>query len=631
MRNLLRCVHARVGSAERGAIALTAALSMVFVIGGAAMGVDVGHRAWRDRRLQTIADSVSLDAVRAVGDRRVPGSEELFAIDLAQRSAERNSYNWTDTVAGHSLLVEVGMAQGATRTFVALPSGSAMGLANAVRITITAAVESHFLPGTTLLTAEAVALADEFGVAPNSTPTASPTPTASSSPPSSLTTTDGLGGFSIGSFGARSSPTFAQTANQALGGLVNGTITLDAAGYQGLADATITVNSLLTTLGFMTGTGSPEQVLSASVSIPTLLQASIQALAADGSPEALTAAAALASIAAVADADLTLVIGDLLDISASTPGQVGKAKLKVLPFIVAAAEIANKNRLITFNLPASVSGLTGSTLSVGFIEKPAMALGPAAVGTDGLWVTRARTAQARFQLTMSLTDGVEISGAVYPVTVPVYLEGNAAAGSLTATDCTNGGVGIHAETDALRAFVGTVGSSAMTDGSTPATVSPATFVDAPGVVTVTGTGEGTINGAVADLIFPWALPPGTAPAKQTVGATAIRMGDLLEASVTATATTALGLPLPGVDAAVLALVKPMLKELDTIMHDAMAVLGLGPETGTTLAGADVDNFFLSCTPTTSGGGGGSGGVGGSGGGGPGGNGNSDRERRRLIG
>ena len=83
----------RLHSAERGAVAVVAGLFLVVLISAAAMAFDTGRLTWTKRSLQGMADDASLDAVRAVGDRRVPGSEEANALLFAQRSLERNHFD----------------------------------------------------------------------------------------------------------------------------------------------------------------------------------------------------------------------------------------------------------------------------------------------------------------------------------------------------------------------------------------------------------------------------------------------------------------------------------------------------------------------------------------------------------
>lgn len=633
---------------EAGAVAVVVALFMVVLTSAAALGIDLGRIAWAHRSLQGLSDEAALDAVRAVGDRRVPGSEESQAFTLAARSLTRNDYDYTDTAAGHSLGVVLGIADPNTRVFVPLPSGGPMDLANALKVGITTTTGHIFVGGETDLEAAATAMIDDTGSAvltspspaPSSTPPASSSPTPS--PPSTLTANPGIAGISVGSFAARvdsdSSPVVT-TLNATLPGLLGVNTTIDAAGYNGLVDASITLQALQQQLGALLGLGSADQVLNATVTFGELITATTQALNADGSDASVAAAGALDELKTV-DTSYSVPVADLLKVSVSDATSAANAQLNVLTLVAMAAEIANTNRLVSLNVPVTITGVTSATLAMGFVEKPSQAIGEARTDATGAWITRAHTAQTRMLLTMTLADSIPIAGVSYPVTVPVYLEAGGADAWLTGADCNTGAVAVHAATQPLHAWIGTVPSDAMTNKDVPVTVTPATLVEAPGV-TVTGSGSAGLDGGSADLAFGWGSPPGTTPpVHQTVGASAVKVGDLLESQLTVTtAPEVVAPPVPSDIATLVAeKVAPVLAQVDEQLHNLTSLLEIVPASGLTLAGADVGNFFLGCAPstTTTGGGSGGGGSGGgdSGGGGSGGGSpapSPTTDRRRLIG
>src|SRR5918996_3138409 len=95
---------------QRGAISILAALSLVFVIASAAMTVDIGQATWKQRDLQKVLDVVSLDAVRAVGDRKPANGCDTYAVQLAQEAADRNEFDYANAALGNSMGVQIGIA-----------------------------------------------------------------------------------------------------------------------------------------------------------------------------------------------------------------------------------------------------------------------------------------------------------------------------------------------------------------------------------------------------------------------------------------------------------------------------------------------------------------------------------------
>src|SRR2546426_4110987 len=117
---------------QRGAISVLAAMSLIFVTAAAAMTIDIGQAAWEKRSLQKMVDVVSLDAVRALGDRKDSINCVTVAQQFAQQSATRNSFDYTDSAHGNSLTVETGHADPSTKAFTTSVDCST---ANSVRIT----------------------------------------------------------------------------------------------------------------------------------------------------------------------------------------------------------------------------------------------------------------------------------------------------------------------------------------------------------------------------------------------------------------------------------------------------------------------------------------------------------------
>ena len=91
-------------------------------------------------------------------------------------------------------------------------------------------------------------------------------------------------------------PTEVKILNKLIAPLIGGTVSIDAVGWKGVADATVTFERLRTALGLTAGT--TDQVLDTTVTHRQLLDATVNALNADGSPSALAAVTPVAAIAA---------------------------------------------------------------------------------------------------------------------------------------------------------------------------------------------------------------------------------------------------------------------------------------------------------------------------------------------
>src|SRR5258708_32237912 len=98
-----------------GAVAVRPAASMLFVFAAVALSVDIGDIVWRQRQIQGVVDLASLDAVRALSDRRDPALTRCQqAVGYAQQSTARNNFDYS--LSGYSLKVQLG-TEDASRTW----------------------------------------------------------------------------------------------------------------------------------------------------------------------------------------------------------------------------------------------------------------------------------------------------------------------------------------------------------------------------------------------------------------------------------------------------------------------------------------------------------------------------------
>ena len=527
-----------------------AAMSLLFILPVTALTVDIGSAAWKKRDLQKMVDVVSLDAVRAVGDRRDPLVDHFVQTQqYAQESATRNAFDFTDTAAGNALTVELGVADSATKVFTPSVSGQ-YATANAVRITATHASANRFMPGNIGLTAQAVAMVDQ------------------------------VASFSVGSRLARLDTSTSPIFNSVLGQMLGGSLSLDAVSYNGLADGTVSLGDVFAELGL----GSTDQILNSEVQFEDLLNATAQALNNQGDPSSVTAAGILGTFAAQLSSTAHFKFGDMLELATGDPGDAANAQMNVLEMIGMAASVANGTNLLNLTAPITIPGVTSTTLKMSVIEPPKMCIGCRVGG-------QAHTAQARIQLDMTLLQRLTVLLQQGVVHLPVYLDAAGATGTLTAINCdipqADGDITVHSVAEALNAKIGTATDGSLTDGSIPAVVNPAQLVSIAGLVNVTGSATAVMPTSTADLVIPWH------DVRSVGSASSVTLDDQLGASLALTVQVlGLGINANTVANNLLGIINPVLNALDTTLlaplKEALAFLGI--EVG----GADVANLDEDC-------------------------------------
>lgn len=534
---------------QRGAISLMAAMSLLFVIPATALTVDIGQAAWKKRDLQKMVDVVSLDAVRAVGDRRNPLVDHYVqALDIAQKSATRNGFDYTDIAQGNSLTVELGIGDTATKAFTPVTAAQ-YSSANAVRITATSRSDNRFMPGNVPLTTQAVAMVDQVAT------------------------------FSLGSRLARLDTSTSPIFNSILGGMLGSTLSLSAVSYNGLADASVTLGDVWAELGL----GSSSQILSSDVTVDQLITATASALNNQGDATSVTAAGILGTLATQVSSSAHFKFGDLLELVSGDPGEAASAHMNVLEMIGMAASLANGTNLLNLTMPITIPGVTSTTIKMSVIEPPVIKTGR--VGAT------AHTAQARIQMDMTLTQKLTVLLSQGTVRLPVYLDAAGATGTLTAIRCDipdeDGDISVHAVAEAVTAKIGTATDSSLQDPNSPAVVNAAELVNMAGLVRVTGTATATMPSSAADLVIPW-------HDVESVGSSSsVNLDSSLLSSLALTVQVlGLGINANTVGNNLLGILTPVVNALDAALFEPLkeALAFFGIEVG----GADVANLNQDC-------------------------------------
>ncbi|URN89263.1 MAG: pilus assembly protein TadG-related protein [Pseudomonas protegens] len=386
---------------QRGAIGLMAAVTFGLALLLMLLVVDSGRLYMEQRKLQRVADNAALEAVSRGGTCQAG----LTAAAYAGQNATRNGF----TVAtGSSLSTSCGsLTTGANglRTFTANPAQAVairVIATHTVPISVASGVAALFTPGpinlTTQLSATAVA--------------AAPTPTVAQ-----LSIRSTLGTVST----AQSS-----ILNPLVGGMMGGSLSLSAVGWNGLLNTNINLLSYLNQLAINLGVaaGNYTQLLNTTTSVTQLIQAAITVVQANGATADILTALGNLQVAAINAAPLKL--GDILQLQTGLPSTALDANLQLFQLLQAVIQLSNSNSAVAATLPINVLGLANITVQAKVIEPPQLsAIGnPALAKADPMGANRiyVRTAQVRtlvrVNLSLPLVSGLStaVGNLVAPLT-----------------------------------------------------------------------------------------------------------------------------------------------------------------------------------------------------------------------
>lgn len=379
---------------EEGAVSILAAFATVLALLAAVLAIDLGSHVFAQRDMQGAVDLASLDAVMAL---TADGDRALLADQYARDSLARND-GWSDR-DGRAVTTQVGRFDEATRTFTPTTVDP-----TAVLVTATTQLQrlTGILPGADTVTHTAVA---------------------------DLLQTSSI---SIGTHVASLDTSRSAVLSRVMSRLFAGPVTVDAVGWQGLADARVPLRTLMTAFNV----GSVDQLLDLQVSARDLLQASASGLTASGDPLDVDAATTLATIAASIDNQTTFRLGDVI-VRQGEPGAVADASVDAFSLVTGSAMIINTANVVDLGIDLSgVPGVTSGTLSMAVVEPPQVAVGRPGLGPDGAYRTVARTAQVRFAADLVLDPLGDYAGiGVGSMSLPLTVDAGRGSAALTAVGC----------------------------------------------------------------------------------------------------------------------------------------------------------------------------------------------------
>lgn len=466
-------------SGERGALIIIAAMLLTLMAMATALSLDISGRVAELRRDQAVADLAALDASRALLSN--PALVSTFACASAYRNHANNA---TCSQPGYSEAATAG-------TYVSGAGFSPGGSNNAVSVTVTTPYHDFFGGTSASLSRTAVA------------------------------TSAANGQFAIGS-----------TLLNVQAGLGSAGIHLTAVGYRGLATGNVTLGALATQLGFAALT--PDQVLTSSVSLPAMINASA-ALLGNGTAAGLELTTLAGSISGSLSS-ASVQVGQALGLKAGTGVGLGTT-VNLLQAVSGSVVLANQAGL-TANLGANLAG-TAASVSVTAIVPPTVSpYGPVAVTkATNTQVTVSATVGPKPTSGQALLDGLPLAVSLHPLTLGVAMTLGAATGTLDAIDCTGvnptdiklgtvfktADLNVSAQINVID--IGNValsGDLLVSLGSPPSPGSDATVAyptnlasapvpPGPATVTAKSTGSATVSGSITGSALPGDLLPLLAP------------------------------------------------------------------------------------------------------------------------
>jgi uncharacterized membrane protein len=419
---------------ERGAVLIFTSICLFLILLPlAAYGITLGTTVISNTTLQSLADAGAYDAVQVLNTSNV---NTTVANSLAHNSA--------DIKGASESGVEGCVTLSGAFSFSA--TTCAGGAYNAVKVTASAP-QPHFLVGGGTLSKSAI---------------------AEQTAEAGLEVGTNLLSFSSSKM-ADSIPVL-NTLFDALGGSAS----LTLVGYNGLADANVTLASLLSASG---GVLSPTNILSLGITPAgwtKLLDAADPSL-----PQTVSYGGSTASGCTPNDSTC-LSLCQLVTIAPFCPSGILPASdlglsLNVLQTLTTAAELANGTSGINVKTALNL-GILSSSLSLSVISPPSIAYGP--VGTEA----------TNGQVDATLTLGTLLGN------VSVAVTGATGTGKITTISCTNGSlnsVGITGNTDAATTIVTVlgVGTSATLTGAANTLLTFNAAAIPPTATTATATGN----------------------------------------------------------------------------------------------------------------------------------------------
>lgn len=346
---------------QRGAIGLMAAVTLGMVLLFMLLVVDSGRLYLEQRKLQRVADMAVLEAVSLGG---TCGATPPSAQSLAETNAKRNNF-----IPGgvQKLAVTCGTLKTDSATQVRVFTASS-SQSDAIRVIATTTVPTSVAGGLWSL------INGKFETKTNLT--ASAVGSNGGAPLAQLTIRSSL---------LKVSSDQSSLLNPLIGGMLGGSLTLDAVAWNGLIDTKISLLSYLNTLlDLNTNIGSTDELLSTNLHLSQLLDAlSVSVLKKNG-PGADLVIKNLAKLSLLPSSTQVLKLGDLLNIKSGTPSAGLNTEMSIFDLLQGVAQLSNGKNAAAVTVNTSVPLIGKIAITVKVIEPPQIS----AIGNPALAIKR---------------------------------------------------------------------------------------------------------------------------------------------------------------------------------------------------------------------------------------------------
>ncbi|WP_159998423.1 pilus assembly protein TadG-related protein [Roseomonas sp. 18066] len=536
---------------DSGAVGLLAALCLASMMGFGALAVDMTALHFGKRALQAAADAAALSAVRAPANATLLAGNTLRRQGMADVAFTATAGRYDDSLA----------APGSRFSAAATPLG-------AVRVEASRVLPLGLMR--VLLAQDSVTLRVSATAAHQQ-----------------------LGAFTLSSTTAALD---AGLLNAMIGGMLGGSLNLSLLAWNGLATARLSPVALLDQLALQLGVGTYAALLTSRVSLPVLLTAAGQVLAAS----APAAAATLASLAATADAARGALLGDVIDLGVMQGREAVASLVSATPFanatlsaleLLRAAAVMGGGHAAQLTTLGTVAGALISA-RVMAIAPPATAPAPPAEGALVLGPvgSRAATTQIRLLLQIALPQiTIPLVGTVTVANVGVLVQVAPASGVLSAVSCgddpvTDTAISVLARSGLASVQLGSVNAMRFADSASVPPVAPATLLAIDtGLISIGATaatrapvvvaeGSGTLRFTAAQIAAhtPQSISSGGALGSLLSGLA----GNLQITAAVNVLGGSLVLTPTVVTAALAGVLDPVLRGLDPLLANLLAALGL---------------------------------------------------------
>jgi uncharacterized membrane protein len=337
----------------------TLAVALVFML----LAVDSGRLYLEKRKLQSIADTSALEAASRGG----LCTPTTTANDYAKENAARNGFTVVAGDSSRGLAVTCGtLASNASNIRVFTVDATKN---DAVRVVATRTVMASIASGIWSL----------FGGAPVAAQTVlTATAVAASAPPvAQLTIRTALASVNSGN-----SPLL----NMVIGNLLGGSLSLTAAGWNGLLTTNVNLLSYLDQLAIELNVkaGDYDALLSTAVSASQLLDAAVKVLQKNGAV-ATAVINDLITVKAIAPNTQLLKVGDLLKVATGTPAAALNTSVQLFQLLETVAQLSSSKSAVSAAAQVNIPLVGTVSIQTKVIEPPQLsAIGNPAKAKAGL-------------------------------------------------------------------------------------------------------------------------------------------------------------------------------------------------------------------------------------------------------